>query len=329
MTRRGIIAADLGTLLAAAAGGGCKSYLVPFDHRPIPGPPVATRGGDVLEVEDGNLFVRPNAIGPALGVVLENGEDGARVAACLREGTGLVPGDEIVAAAARAGTIASPCSFRANGPTPTAAVRSLADLEVFRGVVGSVHLDLEVRRAGQAAFVCATPRFERRPVPIVRVRLGWAEALGLELCSLEGWPERLLPERAGQGELLVLRVARDSPFGVQGVRPLDTIPPPRMMPAGREAPLDVWFPFLLSIQDDGRRKHLGIGPLDVLFHASESREYNPDTDAYVVKSRWSLFTLLTRVSERSVGGTTRRTRFDPGPDEARTRYLLHWLGRDY
>jgi hypothetical protein len=149
-------------------------------------------------------------------------------------------------------------------------------------------------------------------------------------------------------DYLVLRVARDSPFGQGGLRPLDTIPresidvvvtwtgtaglPTRSsdgtwrttrvtMP---EAPADFWVPFLLSYQRDGTRAHLGLGPLDAIFHYSRSEEYNPDTDSHSVKRRWSFLTVIQWTGAETAGKRERSFEIEPFADNARLEYAAEW-----
>jgi len=161
--------------------------------------------------------------------------------------------------------------------------------------------------------------------------------IGVEVVSLDGWPSRHSPRHATDTSarasrtsgppLLVTRVATGSPLARAGLRPLDVIlevlyrddvtAEARALivrgPDGRTRTIaftrrdpgsatDLWWPFLLSVQSDGRRSHVGVGPLELLFHRSATERYDPATDAVVRTTRTSVLGTFAFVSDEGASG---------------------------
>lgn len=386
------------TILALAllvlAGGGCRSYLQPYDRTPLPARTVETQGGARLEAADGELALLPAArdVGAMLGVALEDGPGGVTVVERLRKTAPLLEDDRIVlvaallpfdAAAERRRVVARMDEKTRRHvtvdieppaqPEPPVArsfaelrrkpgaheVRAVADLTGYTAGVGWAVLDLGVRRGGEELVIRAKLVEERRPVEAKSWRRAETRALGIDVVSLEDWPPERLPAHATPRDLLVTRVAKSSRVGLAGLRPLDVVKRGDMtdpaiglvaehhgveearlrvvhpdgaekeipVAAGRREPVDVWFPFLLSYQDDGFRSHVGLGPLDMLLHFSSEETYEADMDRYDATRRYSFLTTLQVWSQRTAGGKTRDWRFDPiSVDSVRMQYFEEWAG---
>ena len=145
-----------------------------------------------------------------------------------------------------------------------------------------------------------------------------------------------------------MRVARDSPLGRAGLRPLDLVPresihallslvghrrvrvrdregrEKRLHVVPRPEPIDLWIPLLFSFQDDGVRWHLGLGPLELLYHASGSVQYDVETDSYERTRRWSVGTSVQSAWVEGVGGQRATAGVNLFFDGARTAYLEEW-----
>lgn len=96
-------------------------------------------------------------------------------------------------------------------------------------------------------------------------------------------------------------------------------------PRKRERPIDLWIPFLFSYQSDGIRTHLGIGPLDLLFHYSDSARYEPETGGYVEQHRWSAGTSIQSLATKRESGTVDSGGINPLLDITRGEYFLKWF----
>jgi len=352
--------AALALLLGASALAGCHSYLLPADQRAMPHRSAPTRGGDRLEADEGRLSVRKSSIAEALDVVLVEDEGGVLVDACLRDKSAFEPGDRILLVKLelpdRRGAL-----HRASAPTATAIpardpswipVRKLEDLDGFQAIRDVVHLDFSVVREKHRVIVCAEPDFGPRQLPVAAAGGAGARELGVEVCAVSDWPESLLPAHAKRDDMLVVRVSRDSALGMAGLRPLDVIVAgtthrlgsPGLKPGtkhelkvrkpdGRERvlryeaprePVELWVPFLLSVQWDDRRTHVGLGPLDVLFHGHRRSEYDPATDSYATASGWSLGTVVQRGVERDGSGSKGMFHVEPLTDDVRLGYFQEW-----
>lgn len=88
-----------------------------------------------------------------------------------------------------------------------------------------------------------------------------------------------------------------------------------------EAPRDSGLLLLWSYQANHVRTHLGLLPLDLLFHHSTDASYDPLVDDFSVGRRWSFLTLF-QVQSTSGGAQEGLTfRLNPLIDEVRARYL--------
>jgi hypothetical protein len=309
----------------------------------------------------------PADIGGALGAELVEEEGAVVVAALLRAETPLRPGDRIVAAAAvvpprRSAAAPEGAAEQGEQPAPVPppagiaallalpwgqAVRRLDDLRGYRAGLGWVALDLGIRREGAELVARLRLEDEWRRLPVMR----WDpdqvfRRAGIELCALDDWPEAMLPLYAGGEHHLVLRVERDAPAAHAGLRPLDAIVDARrfaatgkavkVSPDGSRSEIavpprrrtDFRIPLAVSIEEDGVRSHLGLGPFDWLFHRSSIRSYDPDGDTFHLKTRWSLFSVLQGVSSRREGGEERYFALDPLIDFARLSYWFEKQDED-
>jgi hypothetical protein len=364
---------------------GCHSYLVPFDARPLPALlPVRTAGGGQLDLDlFGELVLRPppGDIEAALGVGLDEDAGGVVVTNRLRPEAALQPDDRIVGvspaipelgeviredfqltldlihAPEQRGEGVPPLDFEPTryavvhpaGARPRAEaahpVTTVDDLRPYLIGLGWLHLDLFVERDGERLMVRVPLRDASERLQVRPVRPELTRWQGVDLVSLQDWSEDHLPVHAQEGDLLVVRVARDSLCGVAGLRPLDLVPAdelPALMNGGqavvrsadgeqkqltvqlRPAPTDLWWPFLLSYQSDGSRMHIGVGPLDLLGHYSSHSDYYASIDDYVTTWRWSVFSsvqangVFGRAGDVYLGGLI----FAGG---ARFNYLNEWL----
>lgn len=89
-----------------------------------------------------------------------------------------------------------------------------------------------------------------------------------------------------------------------------------------EAPRDSGLLLLWGYQADHARAHLGLLPLDLLFHHSSEATYDPMADAFSVGRRWSFLTLF-QVQSATGGAQEGLTfRMNPLVDEVRAAYLM-------
>ncbi|MBI4605427.1 MAG: hypothetical protein HY721_25970 [Planctomycetes bacterium] len=329
MTARAALSPWLAGLAAALAG--CHGYLRPYDDTPLPARSAPTRGGGEVEVKEGEVFLRPGRrdIGARLGVELAEEAGRVVVARRLRPDAALEPGDRIASAAA-----AEPFA------SPLHAVRSLADLAGYAAAEGWLTLELQVERGGAEVAVREKVRDERRRLPVRR----WDPRStfrrnGIELGSLADWDPQHVPPWAEPGDHLVLRVDVGSRAAQAGLRPLDVVAnargferagrallrapggaPRKLTVRARPPRRDLWLPLLLSWEADGARTHVGLGPIDAIFHYSSTVDYDAATDAHETTSRWSLFSVIG--GGREGGG--RWWNLDPSFDMARLDYAYSW-----
>ena len=370
-------------LLSLLLCSGCHSFLQPFDERPLPAPlPRPTEGGGALDLGDrGELVLRPapGDIEAALGVGLADDPDGVLVTNRLRPETLLHPGDRIVAVSTAVPDV-TPAIRQAFGsvlealttphperavpleqfdPTQFARVRpsgararpetavpiaTVDDLRPYLVGLGWLHLDIQVLRDD-------TPQIVRQPlydtsewVPTNPWRPETTRWHGVDLVAVERWPDERRPVDTSPGDLLVTRVARDSPAGQAGLRPLDVVSadkvpalldgmavevlaadgsPKSVRLEPREPPTELWFPLLFSYQSDGVRSHLGLGPLELLFHRSSRVDYAPTLDGYIETWRWAFLTNIQGTGVRSPAGSSWFTGF-VFLETSRLNYLFEW-----
>lgn len=238
-------------------------------------------------------------------------------------------------------------------------VTTSADLRGYVAGAGWLKLDLLVLREGAERVVRV--RLERREAWVpTRPRLpGPGRWRGLELVPVRSLPSGLRPRGAAPDEVLVARVARSSPLGQAGLRPLDLISdeasqmllgvnrglPTQLRETGRvelearapdgrvkslafvprQEPTQLWFPFAFAYERNGDGYHFGLGWWDVLFHVSGRTEYSPDVDDYVQTSRWSVLTVFSGGESRSEEGTVRSAGLNLIIDLVRLRYFEEWF----
>jgi hypothetical protein len=93
---------------------------------------------------------------------------------------------------------------------------------------------------------------------------------------------------------------------------------------------DFWIPFVLSLQSDGTTSHFGLGPLDMIFHHSARKSYDPETDVYGIKSRVSFLTAFHHEEKTSPRGGPRWLDTWPIADRVRGEYSVEWAeGKAY
>jgi len=238
-------------------------------------------------------------------------------------------------------------------------VRSSEDLSDYLCGVGWLSLDLLVRRGEEELVVRAPLSLRQQWVPTRPLRPDRSRWRGVELVDVRDLPPPLRPRGSEPGDVLVTRVARGAPLGVAGLRPLDVLGEeaagllldrnlrlrdalergdelvltvrgadgnPKLIEfSPRREPTNLWFPFLYSHQSDGSRFHVGVGPLDVLFHASSSQVYLPTQDRYLKSSRWSLLTLIQGGARRTEQGTEDWGGINFLVDDSRLNYFLEWF----
>lgn len=244
--------------------------------------------------------------------------------------------------------VATPDEVRARaGAHP---VRALSDLHGYAAAQEWVVLDLVVVRDGVEVVVPIPLHEETTAVAVHLWRPHEGRWHGVDVCAVVDLPEDLRPPHATQDDLLVLRVARDSPAGRAGLRPLELVTEDGMdvvngtqdrrgevvakdargraktlSIAPREEPVVVWIPLLLSIDSDGVRWHVGVGPLDLLYHASSRLDYSPTSDCYERTWRWSVGTSVQETGVDGAGGSRSDGGVTIGPDWARMSYWLECL----
>jgi len=222
-------------------------------------------------------------------------------------------------------------------------VRQLGDLRGYASAGEWLTLDLLVERGG--AEVALRARLRVRPQPLF-VR-PWSPSAtrfqGVELVAVAELEPALRPLYALPEHLLVSRVARDAPSARGGLRPLDLVALEDvhslltgervevLKPDGsrrevratpRSVPTEVWIPLLFTYQDDGVRTHVGLGPWDTTFHYSSRSDYEPTTDSYVSRWRWSLGTSVQNTGVSSTTGTVHSGGVSLLMDGVRMDYLL-------
>jgi len=227
-------------------------------------------------------------------------------------------------------------------------VRSLSDLSGYLAGTGWLLLDLGIIREGKDLVVRAKVAERYRPLATKR----WDPRFvfrknGIEACLLSDWNPDDRPKTAEAGDLLILRVATGSEAAFAGLRPLDLVTDPgsfersgralvrsgdgslkRLRIAARRERtvwltmdiVTVWVPFLFSWESDGARSHLGIGPLDLLFHFSSRRDYNWHTDSFEIRRRWSLLGTVQQQVVLRPSGDWRTFSLDPLFDMTRFDY---------
>lgn len=253
----------------------------------------------------------------------------------------------------------TPSEFR--GQVGAHAVARSADLRGYVSGAGWLELDLLVEREGKES-VLRVPLARREAWVPTRPRLPdrgrWR---GLELVRVSTLPTGLQPRSALPGDVLVTRVARSSPLGEAGLRPLDLISSDdadmllggaasgslsqRLREAGsvelqarapdgrtkrlefqpRQEPTQLWFPLAFAYERGTSGYHFGLGWWDVLFHASGRTEYSPALDDYVETSRWSFLTMLSGGESRTEEGTVRQVGINLIIDLVRLRYFEEWF----
>jgi hypothetical protein len=360
---------------------------------------------------DGELLARPprGDVGAALGVGLFADEAGLVVSNQLHPDTPLIPGDKILWVApvfpARAGRkiarlheaallgdsladveegfdqFSLPRSRGAEpGRRTPEALRQAAgahgvkhhdDLRGYLCGLGWLNLDLLVARGDEQIVVRVALERREAWVPTRPLKSDRSRWRGLALVGVEELPPALRPTGSVSGEVLVTRVARGSPLGRAGLRPLDVLTTraadlllsrhkdllTQLFPKAsssfgqtleedgailvaartpdgtlkqlefvpRQAPTDLWFPFLFSQQNDGTRSHLGVGPLDMLFHTSDELVYLPTQDRYLRSSRWSVLTIFQGGARRTNQGTEDWGGINFLVDDSRIRYFKDWM----
>lgn len=93
----------------------------------------------------------------------------------------------------------------------------------------------------------------------------------------------------------------------------------------REQPTELWFPFLFAYHSDGVRSHLGLGPLDLLFHHSARGDYDPEADAYEYVTRWAVGSSIEGGGVTHARGTQGWGGVSPLVMRARADYFFDWL----
>lgn len=243
-------------------------------------------------------------------------------------------------------------------------VRASADLKGYVSGAGWLQLDLLLLRAGREQVVRVALERREAWVP-TRPRLpGPGRWRGLELVPVHNLPAGLRPRAAAANDVLVTRVARSSPLGQAGLRPLDLITQEdadallggvgltderslraqlrekghvslearapdgqvkRLEFVPRQEPTQLWFPFAFAYERNGDGYHFGLGWWDVLFHVSGRTEYSPDLDDYVDTSRWSVLTMFSGGESRSEEGTVSTGGVNFVIDLVRMRYFEEWF----
>lgn len=356
----------LALVLGLASTTGCTSYLGPYEDRPVPARSLEARNGARIELRDGALSLhtgRADAAG-AYGVDLVQDDSGVSVGARLRADAELAPGDRILAA--------RPTEACVPG-SRWQPVHAVSDLAGYLCGLGWVELELRVQRGGAEVVLTSKPRDDARPLAIATTRfssetgptrfdVALPRLMGAEVSPLADWPEALRPTHASRGEtteLLVTRVAQDSPAAIAGLLPGDVVVDSAFREDGattaghdrlhdvksvewlaivrgadgRERgiearrstqPWDVWIPLLFSWQTDGVRSHFGLGPTDALFHWSSRPQWSDATSSPERVSRWSVLTMLQSERVTRPGGVSSHTSFQPVVDFARWFYYDEW-----
>jgi hypothetical protein len=229
-------------------------------------------------------------------------------------------------------------------------VRTLADLHGYGAARGWARLHLGVVRGGRPTWVAARLASPREPVPVERAPDARAmfTRFGYELAPVASLSPEHRPAAAAPDDRIVLFVAQGSPAAVAGLRPLDLCTEEAAQALARggdervelragdgstkairpdwpEEPIDVWIPLLVSYQWDGARRHVGIGPLDLLVHFVTDNVYDAEEDEHARVWRTSVLGIFQRERERRRTGTAATTvALNPLVDLARLRYFVEW-----
>lgn len=129
------------------------------------------------------------------------------------------------------------------------------------------------------------------------------------------------PELEPVADALVAQLEQDPELRLITVRAADGRAK-RLELAPAEAPRDSGLPLLWSYQADHARTHLGLLPLDLLFHHSTEATYDPLADAFSVGRRWSFVTLFQVQSATGGAQEGLSFRMNPLVDEVRAGYLM-------
>lgn len=323
-------------------------------------------GQELLVDEDGSLFWRPGDVAAALGVTLADGPGGVTVAAVGTEvATGLEVGDRIVLVGPLPPGLDLAVVERLPPPEPPELrgrgheVSSLLDLRGY--ALCPVVLDLLVVRRGRELALrwpVAQPEQVARPLWMAAA----TRQLGFEACRVDDLPAHLVPAHAtpGRGDVLVTQVALGSPVGVDGLRPLDVVASVGqardavelfgvtefgqldgvrvrvLRPDGSERELLLPWPTaplesegllgLWVVEQDPTRSHVGVGPMDLLFHYHDELQYEPRSDAYLERASWSLLTVFQATSVEGDGRMDYdMVKVNPISDEARGAYFAELM----
>jgi hypothetical protein len=340
---------------------GCYSYVRPPAPNPLIATRSVTTPAGRLQLDaQGALRLGPaqGDIAAALGVVLAEANGEVTVAAVRTDTPGHVVTLEVGDALLEARPLAPWIAPDALPPGPGIIVHTIDDLRGLAIGVPDLAVALRVRRGGVEAVVLQ-PLREPELVATRPWLPELAGRYGLEVARLDDWPATRLPAGAGPEDYLVTRVLEGGAGALLGFRPLDVIPndggafdlragdhdpeypeealaalratPVQLLAASGAtkevlleeptAPIDVGFMDLFNVQTDGWRSRVGLLPLDLLFHCSTDRYYDPRTDTIATTTRWSFLTVF-QVRTLS-GGAEEVTgvRFDAIADEARSSYL--------
>ena len=346
-------------ILTLFACCGCHGYLRKPRRQLLPSGALLTRDGSELRADQGTLRLRiaPGDIEGILGVSLSETDAGLLVVDQLRGNTPLRSGDRLTTVLAATD---SPYTLSAIHSDPAAEpIDSLPTLAPYALTPEGQALHLAVQRGGEEVAI-AIPI--NRQLPLKGNAYAWfiSSKYGIELIELDNWVDGSLPRHANSGDYLVLAVQEDSPAALAGLRPLDVIPVPpsrdrdlirarlregrfgtlgssdgfrvlrqdgehRIAVTPYYEPQNIWIPLIFSYESDGRRSHIGLGPLDVIYHSSSQKEYDVDSDAFVTRSRWSLLTCFRGVRHELPTGTSEDLGVSLILDPARTLYLGEYL----
>lgn len=348
-------------LLLLALGGCYSYVRPPDPHPLLAPRSLATDAGRLaIDEASGALTLGPaqGDIAAALGVTLAEAGGEVSVAA-VRTDTGghvvtLEPGDVILEVRPLAPWL-PPDQLP---PAPGIVVTSIEDLRGLAVGVRELALALRVRRGGAEAVVLQ-PLRAPEPVGVHPWLPAIAGELGVELARLDDWPASRLPPGAAREDLLVTRVLEGGAGCQLGLRPLDVIKDPhgafgarlgvnaeelpeelvtqlretpvdvlgadgatkRLVVETPRAPVDVGLLDLFNVQSDGWRSHVGLLPLDLLFHRSTDRHVDPRTGTVATTTRTSFLTLIQVTTLSGGAEEVTGVRIDALVDEVRSSYL--------